>query len=81
MRIKEKFCSFKDFICDIKNLRDYKETIKKQDREYDVMRTYNSRLEQELKFTASQKDHYLKMLSKKNKAIKELKQQLKEKGE
>lgn len=81
MRIKEKFCNFKEFVCDIKNLRDYKETIKKQDREYDVMRTYNSRLEQELKFTTSQKDHYLKMLSKKNKTIRELKQQLKEKGE
>lgn len=81
MRIKEKFCNFKEFVCDIKNLRDYKETIKKQDREYDVMRTYNARLEQELKFTTSQKDHYLKMLSKKNQKIKELKQQLKEKGE
>lgn len=81
MKIKEKFYSLKLFFIDVTHAKDYRETIEKQDREYDVMRAYNSKLEQELKFTISQKDHYLKMLSKKNKTIKELKQQLKEKGE
>lgn len=78
MKIREKIDKIRGFIYDVKHLKEYKDTIEKQDREYDVIRSYNTKLNEELKFITSQKDHYLKMLSKKNKTIKELRSKIKE---
>lgn len=68
----------KELINDIKNIKEYKNTIERQDREYDVIRTYNAMLEQELKFVTEQKDHYLSTIAKKNAKIKKLTSKIKE---
>ena len=68
----------KELINDIKNIKEYKNTIERQDREYDVIRTYNAMLEQELKFVTEQKDHYLSTIAKKNTKIKKLTSKIKE---